>query len=211
MTLFIDSREKQYKLAQELATKVDVKYLLLDAGDFLIPLKDNTNILFERMTILDFLGKVQSKRLENQIFKMRQVTQNYYIIIENLWLLKKTKWNQHVVHKMIAAWSEHNKIMLAPTPVWSFNYIMYFYNKYATDRELQSYETRAKPKRMTVVEQAAFALCGIEGIGKSTAMKLLEHFGSVYGITKADIDELSVVVNGKLAKHLYEVMHTEIK
>lgn len=200
----------QWKLAKKLADNLPTETVVLQAGDFLIPKQDDTNILIERMTILDFLGKIQSKRLDQQIYKMKQVTQHYIIIIENLFLLKKTKWNPVSVHKMIAGYFEHNKVLLAPTSDWTFDYIMYYYNKYGTDRSVRLNETRAKPKSMSLIEQAIFSLSGIDGVGSATAKKLLGTYGTIADLCKLKKDEYNGCCSPKLASHIYNVLHTEL-
>lgn len=57
------------------------------------------------------------------------------------------------------------------------------------------------------------SLCEIEGIGKTKAKMLLEHFGSVSEISKADIEAISAVkgISMANAKNIFEFFHGEEK
>ena len=47
-------------------------------------------------------------------------------------------------------------------------------------------------------------LSTIDGIGEATVKKLLSYFGTFDAIYKANLDELEVVTNQKLAKKIYD-------
>lgn len=159
------------------------------------------------MTILDFLGKFTSGRLDQQIDKLRQITKEYYLLIENPWLLKKTKWNQVSAIKLVASMIEHNKIFISVNFQWSLYFVLYFYKKYSSERQLNKSETRAKPKDMSTKDQALYALSGLTGIGEATALKLLMNYGSLKHLCKATVPDLEAVVNSKLAHRIYEVVN----
>ncbi|NTV66910.1 MAG: excinuclease ABC subunit C [Chlorobaculum sp.] len=50
-------------------------------------------------------------------------------------------------------------------------------------------------------------LTGISGVGEKSAEKLLKHFGSVESVSKASLDELSVVAGSKTAESIYRYFH----
>lgn len=164
-------------------------------------------MLIERMTILDFLGKVQSQRLGDQLHKMRQVTRDYFILLENPWMLKRTKWNLKSVVGLVASIAEHNRILISVNMDWSLYFVLYYYNKYTSDRSLFKNETRAKPKQMTPKDQAVYALAGLTGIQDVTALKLLMHFGTLRQLAKAKFEDLSLVCNTKVAQNIFDVFN----
>lgn len=210
--LFIDSREidKDKKLIEMLQKTYPTSTMTMQAGDFMIP-KQEGFILIERMTATDFLGKIRSDRLRPQLEGMKQLTDDYYVIVENWWTVRKfTKWNIKSAIALLMSVVEKHRVIKCDNRLETFHAIQYFFDKYAVGRKVSQSEVRFKPKDMTTDQQAVYALAGLEGIGKATAEKLLRHFGSLQSISNAEIADLELVVNKKLASRIYDVCRVTI-
>lgn len=101
-TIIVDSREKDMinKLQERLKKKnlknIDVDVRALDAGDYLVVLDDETRLLFERKTLVDFQNSVVNKRLWNQLYKLQQKLDDDHVdriclSITNFYFNKYTK------------------------------------------------------------------------------------------------------------------------
>lgn len=207
--IFIDTREKTHKLAQMLEKQYRVTYMVLQAGDYLIPKKQGY-ILIEKATYTDFLGKVRDGRIWNQINGMKALTDHFYLLLENPWMLKKfTNWNEKSAMALEGAVLEAGcPIFKSQQTMQSLFFMQYLINKYSDEnRDVSKFEVRYKPKEMTLEQQSVYLLTGITGIGESTAVKLLEKFGTLGELSYAKLEDIESVVNVKVAKRIQEVFH----
>lgn len=207
--IVIDTREQNCKLAKEIAKIVDTECRVLDGGDYLIPCLGGSNVLIERMTITDFLGKVKSKRLFKQIGKMESMTDNFWLLIEEPYRLKFTKWNIASALSLLTTLSDKYKVFISYGINWSLHFILTLHKRYAVERDVKYYECRAKLKDMSIEDMAVYMLMGVRGIGKTTAEKLLKEY-SIKEISNLSADGLGSLLNSDIAKRLYDVMRTKL-
>ena len=206
--LFIDTREHG-KLVDSLSESVPVKRIVLDAGDFLIP-KPQGFVLIERSTFNDFVGKIKSQRLWEQVSKCTEITDDCYLLLENPFALKYSQFNRKAVWAMITEVSRKMKIMMAMNTNDSYVFIKKLYDDYNTERKLERHETRVKSRHMTDEQQALYCLMGIEDVGEVTAKKLLTG-ASIQELSKMSVEQLGVFVDLKLAEKIFSVLHTTVK
>lgn len=82
----IDNREPEH-IIKSLQGKFETNNVMtLDAGDCLIATDNAAMVIIERKTPEDLLGSIGDNRLFNQVTRMREVTQWYYLVITGqLW------------------------------------------------------------------------------------------------------------------------------
>ena len=172
--LLIDTREKG-NLHKKVAAEFPHEYRALGAGDFWIP-KEDGFIILERSSYADFVGKIMSGRVWEQLEKCKSKSDDFYFILENPTLLKYTKMNYKAVISCIVSLTRQGaKVVTTRNASETHQVIKYLYEKYNTDKKVTHSETRVKPKSMTSKEQAVYALMGISKIGKKTAESILEN------------------------------------
>lgn len=219
MTLYIDTREKGLPLANYLSSTLGTKAIFktLDAGDFLIPVENGANkgknIIIERSTITDFLGKKKTDRLSFQIDKMEELTDEIYFLIEQPFKLKYTKWNTKAAMGLMLKVQKKYTILMSLDLQWSASYVLLLHDWYGEDRELSTMEYRVRHKTrkdMTPSETAHFMLMGVEGIGDVTARKALEQY-SIARLSVMTFEELKeVFANATIADRVFQALNSKI-
>lgn len=208
--LIIDTREKGLQLANYLSSvgELNSRFDTLTAGDFFIVAnKPEYNVVIERSTITDFLGKVRSGRLWEQLDKLKATSDNVHFLLEEPYKLKYTKWNTFAAVSLMAAVGEQCKLFISQNVTWSSSYIMALHRKYASDREVDKneYNKRFKPRKdMTPIETAIWMLESVEGIGSATANKILSNY-SIGELAKMEFEDISKALgNATLADRIYQ-------
>lgn len=206
--IFIDTREKTHKLAQLLEREYEVEYMTLQAGDYLIPKKQGY-ILIEKATYTDFLGKVKDKRIWDQINGMKALTDHFYLLLENPWMIKFTNWEPKTAMALEGAVLESGcPIFKSQKTDDSLYWIQYLMRKYTDEnRNVSKYETRYKPKEMSLEQSSIYFLTGLPGIGEINAIKLMQHFGTIYRIAGTNVEELEKVVNHNVAEKIHKILN----
>lgn len=219
MTLYIDSRERGLPLATYLSSVLKEKAIFktLDAGDFLIPVNNDEqgkNIIIERSTITDFLGKKKTDRLSFQIDKMEELTDEIHFLIEEPYKLKFTRWNTHAAVSLLTAVGLKYHMFISQNIQWSASYVLYLHKKYGEDRDLTTTEYRVRHKTrkdMTAEESASWVLQGIEGIGDITAKRILSKY-TLTRLALMNFDELKEITgSATLADRIFRVFNVKIE
>ena len=200
MTILIDSREKGNLPKQVKEIIGDAEITVLDAGDYWIP-KEQGFILIERSTYADFIGKIVSGRLWEQMRKCTEASDDVYFVLENPYMQKFSKVSYKAIVGAKTALSRHVKIFETRNASETLVFIKKLYDKYNNNDNSDFREVRVKPKSMTDKEQARFCLMGIRGIGQSIAEKLLESH-SLAEVVLMTEDQLEQFVGNKLLKRL---------
>lgn len=206
MTLLIDSREKgnlPQKVAHEIPNN-EVK--ALDAGDYWIP-KQQGFILIERSTYSDFIGKIISGRLWEQVRKCKEASDDVYFLLENPFMQKFSKVSYKAIVAAKASLSREVRLFETRNASETLVFIKKLYDKYNSDDNKEFKEVRVKPKKMSYYEQARFMLLGLNGVGDSTVNKIFESYGSLYNVLRTKENELADVVGERLANQIRNVLH----
>lgn len=171
--IIYDSREKNWKGIEMLKQEVDeVKEEILDAGDFCIP-TDNGKILVERNTFLDLASKLKSGRVWDQIDKMKNFTDDVYMIIENPYGFKYTKWNIHSITGLLTSVSNQVKVLVSVDWRWSVGYLVYLERKFSSKKIQTDIHVRFGKKGVDLQTEARYVLEGFRGIGGNRSHNLL--------------------------------------
>ena len=204
--IIVDSREKG-NLKNKLITELGAEVKALGGGDILIT-TDQANIVIERSTYSDFIGKIMSGRLWEQVDKCLQMSDDVYFVLENPYMLNRTNMSLASVYGAIASLSRGVKVITTRNSTETFYFIKSLYNKYHKQKEVSEHEIRVKPKDMSHAEQALFALKGLTGIGEVTAKKLLIHFETLREVASASVGDLMHAGwNEEFSRNLYSVFN----
>ena len=204
--LLIDTREKG-SLPKKLKEILPYEERALGAGDYWIP-KEQGFIIIERSTYSDFIGKIISGRLWQQVEKCTSKSDDVYFLLENPYMQKFSKFSYKATVGAKTSLSRRVRLFETRNASESFVFIAKLYEKYNTDKKIDYKETRIKIKGMTDREMARYCLMGIRGVGQTTADKLLE------GHTLAEVammtDEyLKLLAGDRLAEKIWKVFHTK--
>lgn len=207
LVLLIDTREKG-SLPAKLKKAVPYEERALGAGDYWIP-KQEGFIIIERSTYSDFIGKIMSGRLWEQVEKCLSKSDDVYFLLENPYMQRFSKFSYKATVGAKTSLSRRVKIFETRNASETFIFIKKLYDKYNTDRNVDYKETRVKPKKMTYLEQARFMLMGLNGVGESTVNKLFNNYDDLYEILRTKENELADVVGEKLANQIRNVLHAK--
>ena len=206
--MIVDSREKG-NLPKNIIKDFNADLMALGAGDYWIP-KEDGYIIIERSSYSDFVGKIISGRLWEQLEKCLSKSDDVYFVLENPYLLNRSKMSYKAVIGAMASLSRKGvKLFTTRNSNETYAFIKYLYEKYNTEKKVDQSETRVKPKKMTPREQALYMLMGCNGIGEKTAKSLLNGKSLsefIYYINNTEIDESDI--DSKLHKQLIEIFNS---
>lgn len=202
----IDSREKG-NLPSKLKEKVPYEIRALGAGDYWIP-KEKGFIIIERSSYSDFIGKIISGRLWQQVEKCTSKSDDVYFLLENPYMQRFSKFSYKATVGAKTSLSRKVKIFETRNATETFIFITKLYEKYNTDRKVDYKETRVKLKGMTDREMARYCLMGIRGIGQQIADKLLLGH-TLAEVAMMDKDHLTELTTKKIAEKIWKVFHTK--
>lgn len=209
LVLIIDSRERGTLPVKMKELVPDATIEALGGGDYLITTEQG-KLLFERSTYADFIGKIISGRLWEQVDKCLQITNDVYFVLENPYLLRYTKFNVKALIGVMGALSRKVHVITTRSVTETQYLLMYFYNKYHVKREVQSYETRVKPRNMTDEEQALYCIMGINSVGEATAKKILVG-RSIRDVANMEVPALCDFVSLDVARKINSVLVAKVK
>jgi Fanconi anemia group M protein len=221
--IIIDSKEANTKVAQRLSKLLPVEIMSLETGDYVVG-----EIIIERMSLSDFLNKVRSGRLWQQLSKLASVESHKpRIIIEGSFgliykLKRKREEDGRIVEERVLNWSENQlyglleaiidrykiPILNFSSAYWTVNYISYL--NFKSGGKINKQVRFQKPSE-TLAQKQIYFVSGLPNVGCELAKRLLEHFRTVKAIMNADVEQLMQVrgIGRKTAAEIYEVVNSE--
>ena len=218
--LMVDYRER--RIIPLLEKTLDFNVANLQVGDFLI-IRGDSCMLVERKESVDFVQSMLNNRLWEQMRRM---------LVDEV-LGKKVVRRALVIHGSISEAIENreigwNNVMGAMMDI-QYNYRIPVFHaedddalleflRIAVKRELAGKNeegikelwARPIPKReMSDEDWRVYVLSSLPFVGEKLARKLLEHFGTIEKIARANIIELKKVpgIGDKKARRIYRVFH----
>jgi ERCC4-type nuclease len=198
MPIIIDTREKQSLIATNLFNKnANVIFEKLEVGDYLVG-----NILIERKTFSDFVGSVLNKRLQEQLINLNK-NEKCFLLIEGFdYEYGKFNVHENAVRGMMLSVATDFGIptIFTKDEEDTAKFLILLARKF--EKPITGYSIRQMKTPKTIEEQKQFILEGFQGIGPTTAKKLLKNFKNLKEIfnaseeqlKKADIDEKKISV-----------------
>ena len=219
--LYVDYRER--KVASLIIREFEnVEITNLPVGDFIVEI-DGKGLLIERKEAKDFIASMKNNRLWEQLRRM-QVSE-----VMNINIIRRAL----LIHGILSDALEFsgigwNNVMGAFMDI-QYNYgipifhaeddaaLMHFLriaikreNEGKNEGEIKELWSRAIPKKgMSDEEWKIYVLSSLPFVGEKMAKALLEHFGSIEKIARANIVELKKVegIGEKKAKRIYGIFH----
>jgi len=215
MVVIVDSKEANTKVAQRLFKLLPTEIESLEVGDYLVG-----DFLVERMSLSDFLNKVRSGRLWQQLNKLASVESHKpRIIIEGsfglIYKLKKgdervLNWSENQLYGLLEAIIDRYKIPILnfSSAYWTVNYITYLNFKSGGKTNKQ---VRFQKPSETLAEKQIYFISGLPNVGYELAKRLLEHFKTPKNVVNASIEELQEVkgIGEKIANEVFTIINLE--
>ena len=166
----------------------------------------------ERKSINDFASSLSSGRIWEQLKRLKQLhdDEGYIPILAihgNIYrVLKSKRLNEAQLSGFIAYCVEQDiQTIMFPNEA---GFIMFLYrlNDRVEGKHKTKYKRPSKIKKTgrDIRNEVKDILMAFQGIGNTTATKLLEHYGTLHNIFNAD--DLSSVVNKRIAGHIKKAL-----
>ncbi len=221
MKIFVDYRERSIlDIIEDIFDSFEL--VNLPVGDFLIAF-DSYGVLVERKSTSDFLNSLKSNRLWDQMRRMlAQEVMGYEIrrrallihgYMEDEIALSSFGWNHIMGAYMEIQYRYDIPIFYAEDDEALGEFFRILIKRELEGKNEGEFERkwmRIPPKRvMSDEEWKIYALSSLPYIGEKIARNLLEHFGSIEKIARANIVELKKVegIGDKKAKQIYRIFH----
>ncbi len=197
--IIIDTREKQSFVVSELIEKnAQIKFELLEIADYLIQ-----DIAIERKTISDFISSMINKRLQKQLQEIKKYPRQFLIIegfdfdyqdrrihenaLRGMFLSIITEFNIPIIFTQDSEDTATFLVLLAKKQ-----------EKILKDKQKQSeLSIRQSRSFFSKEEQKQFILEGFQGIGPTTAKKLLQELKTLKNIFAAPKEILQEIIGKK--------------
>lgn len=186
--IFADFRERDPEILRILSEKARIEIKQLEVGDFI--LSDRVGI--ERKIIPDFVESIIDKRLLEQASNLAR---NFKIPImimegnENIYSLRDI--NPNAIRGALASLAIDFGISIIPSrDKEDTANILYMIAKREQIDEKREIALRGERKPFSMEERQRYVIESFPNISSVLAKRLLEHFGSVRGITNATEKEL---------------------
>ena len=213
--IYVDSREgaKHADILEVLSSQVAVELKENLPADFLLTaLPPKRPLLVERKTINDFVGSLRSKRLFDQIAKMKAQEADCCIVLEEegMWAVDKfRKWAKGPLMRLIDSVVLSWKVPVIPSynPQWTAEWLALKAKELDRPFERREYPLRGGgPSEMSLAERQLYLMEGVGG--RKIAENLLRAFRSVQGVANASVEELERVelVGKKRARLIHAIM-----
>jgi DNA excision repair protein ERCC-4 len=171
-------------------------------GDYVFP---PTGI--ERKTYEDFLYSVKTRRLFEQMQRLKSCYADTYLIIEAPYLMNifsSTHSFARPTYRIILYLMEREiKVLFSSSPEHTAEIILLIHKR--TKRafpQLTNKPARYRPKKQTLREQQLFFLQGIPSIGLKTAKKIMKSCPSIRDFLDAEPSDLKKVLGAKKRKQM---------
>ncbi|MCW1309517.1 MAG: ERCC4 domain-containing protein [Candidatus Nanoarchaeia archaeon] len=215
MEVLVDIREKNSIIPEQLEKlKVPFSFQFLEVGDYII-----NDICIERKNVQDYVSSLIDGRLNNQLYQM-SYNYSYSILvvegfIDEVLMFRNVKRQQYIssiAGTMIKRAPEGKQGVISmitlTTPFDTALLIKYVYDK-VLEGEPRLPKALIPQKNVRKEDRVLLVLQSLPGIGEMKAKLLLERFGTVENLVKADVYELSEVkgIGLETAKKIWEVLH----
>lgn len=186
--LFVDVHEPAEVEAHLQEAGVPTHRKALAPGDYVVG-----DLAVERKTVRDFFSSLVSRRLFEQLGRLREVYPRALLLVEgdlalvNEYENPKAFWGAFLSLHL----EEGVPVLFAPDLRHTALLLETAYRRQEAAR--RGYGLRHKPKLLRLPEQQAFAVQGLPSVGDTLSRALLERFGSVRRVMAATERELQKV------------------
>ena len=200
--IYVDDREPQEicEILQRLGVPFQKKRL--EVGDYLIK-HGSFEVAVERKDIRDYVSSLADGRLFNQLYNLSSsFEKSFLFIIGDFSLVADRIDRRAYIGSLISVALRQSGGTVTPVQVKDdeeFCLALKYLNS-----QVEAGKLKAVPRGKKGSDATAM-LMAIPGIGEEKAKRLLERFGSVYGIVNASVAELMTVegIGEKQARRIY--------
>jgi len=208
--VIIDNRELHSNIINLLIEKgIEVEIKNLEVGDFIA----SDRVVIERKTVKDFLQSIIDKRIFEQASKMNKTYEKPIIIIEG----EEDIYSERNIHPnalrgVIISLAVDFKIPIIFSQ--SEEETALFIQKLAEREQIEqkripSIRNEKKPLQDKYIQE--YIVSSLPGVGRTTAIKMLEHFKNLQNIFNAKQEDLKNVerIGEEKSKRIREIIERE--
>jgi len=208
--VIIDNRELHSNIINLLIEKgIEVEIKNLEVGDFIA----SDRVVIERKTVKDFLQSIIDKRIFEQASKMNETYEKPIIIIEG----EEDIYSERNIHPnalrgVIISLAVDFKIPIIFSQ--SEEETALFIQKLAEREQIEqkripSIRNEKKPLKDKYIQE--YIVSSLPGVGRTTAIKMLEHFKNLQNIFNAKQEDLKNVerIGEEKSKRIREIIERE--
>jgi len=193
--VYVDERERRSEVPRYLSELgVTVVFKTLEAGDYLLA----DGVVAERKSVGDLAKSVFDGRFFDQLSRMAQVADRYFLIVEgDLDRLKyvTTRYRAVISALYYASVASRVPVLFTEDERHTAELIKYLATKFqeSTPALTHAAVARGKPRGMSLSDWQLYVVSSLPGVGPKLAERLLKKFGSVRAVFNASIVELASV------------------
>ena len=213
LQIYVDRREIRSGVARALESAGnDVILTTLEVGDYIV----SDRVAIERKTDMDFLDSIVDKdrNIFGQLSDLARTYDRPVLIIEGDNLYAARQIHPNAIRGVLASIATDFGIPIISTrDAEDTAALIQVIAKREQVDEKRTHSLHGRKTSMTLSEQQEYIISSMSNIGPVAARKLLQHFGSVENVMKADLDELKEVesIGPKTAQRIREVVGSVYK
>lgn len=192
-----------------LKTREEVTVSNIMPGDYVFP---PTGI--ERKTYEDFLQSVKTRRLFEQMQRLKSCYADTYLIIEAPYLMNifssTPSYSLPTYRVILFLMDKGIKVIFSSGIEHTAELILLIHKRTTrTFPQLTNKPARYRPKKQTLRERQLFFLQGIPGIGLKTAKNIMSGCPSIRRFLDAEPSELKKVLGAKKRRQMKTLLHVK--
>jgi Fanconi anemia group M protein len=206
-TIIADTREFNSEVVRELARKgVVVDSRQLDVGDYIL----SDRLAVERKEAKDFLSSLMDGRLFSQLKLLKSAYINPILVLEGGDLFWRRGISDSALYGALASIVSDFNISIVQTADMKETASLLASMAKREMGEGRTVGIRGDKVSMSLSERQQFIIEGLPGVSATLAQRLLDHFGSVDKIMKADEKQLCEVkgIGDTIAKGIVETVRS---
>lgn len=186
--IVVDQREPPDIPARLRELGADVEVRQISPGDYVVG-----EVAVERKTISDFLRSIVTKRIFDQMLRLREAYPVPVILVEGDLSEIAEQKNPRAFWGALLAFTLRERVTMLFTPDQEQScQLLVTLHKQAGVKSFE-YGLRHKPKLLTLEERQRFLLQGLQGVGETLSENLLVRFGTPRAVFAANDRALAEV------------------
>jgi ERCC4-related helicase/ERCC4-type nuclease len=213
LQIYVDRREIRSGVARALeGAGTDVILTTLEVGDYIV----SDRVAIERKTDMDFLDSIidKDRNIFGQLSDLARTYDRPVLIIEGGNLYTARQIHPNAIRGVLASIATDFGVPIINTrDAEDTAALIQVIAKREQVDEKRTPSLHGRKTAMTLSEQQKYIVSSISNIGPVAARKLLQHFGSVESVMRAEPDELMEVesIGPKTAQRIREVIGSVYK
>ncbi|MCM1987542.1 DEAD/DEAH box helicase [Methanococcoides seepicolus] len=211
VTVVLDQREIRSTVARSLEKLgLNIVVKTLEVGDYIV----SDRVAIERKSAEDLVNSLLDRNIFRQISDLAGAYEKPILIIEGEGLFTTRMINPKAIHGTLASLAlDFGVSILHTRDAEDTASLIGILAKREQIDEKRSTSIHGKKSSMLLSQQQEYIVSSISDIGPNAAKNLLEHFGTVEDVMKAELEELKEVKNigPKTAGKMREILSSKYK